>query len=505
MGRRHASSPSERVQWVAELIAHDGEYRVVAPLSRAHGVSRQTLYTWKARGREALQTVFGEPPLVEEVLGSVERRVLSLLVNGHASERNLQAVLAGEGVPLSLGTIAAMIADAESRALRWFATQKGPSSPRVLALDEIYGNNRRGAYLSVVDAHSGAVWQTVGPIAVDEESWTLLMWEVYEHGITWEQTISDGGKAIQRGCATVDPHGAHARDVWHVLAFWGKVHTRLQRRVTELDGQREGIARQAARVAAGKPPQGRNRHPDVAAHLQRIAEAERTAQGVGYLGQELRRLLEVVVRQGGRILPLAERRAEIDAALALLAEVRAAACVEGHREVQRLQTHVEAALPGLLIFAQRLEPLQQAATQVLGDAAVALLGWAWQRRAILGPRVADVLAMVPLSWRETAARLFSAWTNAVRASSLVETWHSLLRPHLAVHRTLSSGLLALLAVWHNHRVFARGVHSGSNPLHLSGLSNAPTDWLVALGYPPQAPISTPKLVSITRQVLTEAA
>ena len=72
----------------------------------------------------------------------------------------------------------------------------------------------------------------------------------------------------------------------------------------------------------------------------------------------------------------------------------------------------------------------------------------------------------------------------MRASSAVETWHSVLRPHLAVHRTLSPGLLALLAVWHNHRVFPRGVHQGQSPLHLSGLIDAPTDWLVALGYPP---------------------
>jgi hypothetical protein len=43
-------------------------------------------------------------------------------------------------------------------------------------------------------------------------------------------------------------------------------------------------------------------------------------------------------------------------------------------------------------------------------------------------------------------------------------------------------MLALLAVWHNHRVFTRGVHTGNSPLQLSGMSEEPTDWLVALGY-----------------------
>lgn len=53
-----------------------------------------------------------------------------------------------------------------------------------------------------------------------------------------------------------------------------------------------------------------------------------------------------------------------------------------------------------------------------------------------------------------------------------------------MHRVLSPGLLALLAVWHNHRVFQRGKYKGKSPLHLRGIVDAPTDWLVAVGYSP---------------------
>ena len=59
-------------------------------------------------------------------------------------------------------------------------------------------------------------------------------------------------------------------------------------------------------------------------------------------------------------------------------------------------------------------------------------------------------------------------------------------------RNLNSAIgLALLAVWHNHRAFARGAHAGRSPLRLSGLPEAPTDWLVALGYPPAAAPAAP--------------
>ncbi len=99
----------------------------------------------------------------------------------------------------------------------------------------------------------------------------------------------------------------------------------------------------------------------------------------------------------------------------------------------------------------------------------------------------------------------AAWDQAVRASSLAENWNSLLRPHLAVHRTLSPGRLALLAVWHNHRLFARGAHQGQSPLQLSGVADAPTDWLVALGYPPVARADQRLPTIVGQPALPEAA
>ena len=97
-----------------------------------------------------------------------------------------------------------------------------------------------------------------------------------------------------------------------------------------------------------------------------------------------------------------------------------------------------------------------------------------------------MVAAFPVDGQASARILLATWEDANRArvSSAVERWHSIQRPHLAVHRTLTRGRLALLAVWHNHRLFTRGPHQGQSPLHLSGMLDAPADWLVALGYPP---------------------
>src|SRR5438552_16826180 len=112
--------------------------------------------------------------------------------------------------------------------------------------------------------------------------------------------------------------------------------------------------------------------------------------------------------------------------------------------------------------------------------------WAWQRRKILGAQPQQLLAALDPAWREPASHLLQAWNQAVRASSVVENWHSIVRPHLAVHRSLSAGMLALLAVWHNHHVAPRGVHEGLSPLQRTGTLQSETDWLVALGYSHQA-------------------
>jgi hypothetical protein len=108
---------------------------------------------------------------------------LTTFVAAHASARGIQTglrTLAARGV--SLTTITHILQEAEQRALHWMATHV-PPTVRALALDEIYANARQGAYLNVVDVHSGAVWASAGPLPVDGDTWTLRLWEVQARGV----------------------------------------------------------------------------------------------------------------------------------------------------------------------------------------------------------------------------------------------------------------------------------------------------------------------------------
>ena len=484
MGQSHPSTPEQRVQWASHMLAHPGEYGLVTQLSRTLGVSRPTLYVWKATAQQALAQAFCATPPAPSVPTTVERQIVTLLVEGHNSYANIQTCLAAlTGQHVSIGMIAAVAQDAQQRAQQWMTTH-APASSRTLALDEIYANNRQGAYLNVVDTDSWAVWAAEGPLAVDADSWTLLLWLAQDRGLTWHATVSDGGDALRAACQTVDPDGRHGRDVWHLFHFWNQIQRRVTRRLTTVQAQTATVARQAARITAGQKPRGGRPRTDLVAHQAEVAQIQQTDTGLRVLGQELQRTLAVVVLDRAGVQDLARRQQDLTAVLDLLAEVQAQAPTPLQREIGRLHTQLRLAQTAVLAFVVPLDQVQQDMVAVLGTSGLALLAWAWQRRGVLEMDAAQLVAALPPAWQAAARVVVHAWTTAGRASSAVENWHSILRPHLAVHRTLSPGLLALLAVWHNHRVFQRGVHKGFSPLQLSGMADAPTDWLVALGYPP---------------------
>jgi hypothetical protein len=423
---------------------------------------------------------------------TLERQVLTLFVNAHASSRGIQhciATLTQRGI--SLATITTILQDAEERALRWMATHV-PPTVRALALDEISANARQGAYLNVVDVHSGAVWASEGPLPVDSDTWTLVLWDLQARGVRWDRVVLDGGGAMQAACRTVTPELPLQHDQWHVLHRCAQLQARLVRQLRDLTARTAVVARQAARVAAGQAPKGRNPQTNLAAHTAAMARATQVVADVRYLTLEVKRLLEVVVVDRRGVLDAVQRQADLAAALALLAEVAVTSPAPFHADVQRVHTVLRDALPSLVTFVDHVAHVQQDLAAVLPAERQALLAWAWLRRKALGWTRRDLLAAIPADWQPPARILLATWEDAVRVSSAVERWHSILRPHLAVHRTLSRGRLALLAVWHNHRVFRRGRHQGQSPLHLSGLLDAPTDWLVALGYPAAHAVAVPQ-------------
>jgi hypothetical protein len=486
----HDSTTEQRVRLVSELIAHDGKYGVVSQSSQSHAISRQTLYIWKRRAEQALKETFDQKEGATQKELQIERAVLTLLTEGHSSYRGIQNCLEELlGIHVSLGKISAIVQQAGEAAMEWLERQV-PAGKRALALDEQYSSQRGEAYLNVVDVHSGLVLATVPPVGVDGESWELLLLDMGERGIEWKTAVSDGGRAISSGVQQVaQADQVFQRDTWHVLNECGKVQHRLDRVVEQWKEQAPAVQRQADRVAAGKKPRGTNPKIDVEAHAALIKRGEYVASSLRYLSHQLQLLLGVVVLSYAgacSVLCSHQRQQELQTLLLLLEELAEQAPGAMQEELKKLLRHLCLAAPHLLCFAPDLDDVQNQVREHLGPAALHLIAWAWLHRDVLGKRSVLDLHDFPPPWREWAQKLICAWEQAVRASSCVENWHSVLRPFLAVHHQLSAGMLALLAVWHNHRVAPRGLHLGQSALQRAGLQSQPADWLCSLGYPPRS-------------------
>lgn len=483
MHQHHTITPTHRLRLASHMIAHQGDYGMVSHLGREYAISRQSLYTLKARGQKCLERVFCPKEQQREEEVWINRAVLTLLVESHASREGIQKCLEDLlGIHVSTGKISAIIHEAGKRAQAYLKCHM-PEGERIIAIDEQYGEERGEGYLNIVDALSCLVLASIPPVTVDSESWQLLLWQMEEQGLQWKMIVSDGGKAIHDAVQKVTPESIHQRDVWHVLHECQKVQMRINNALEVLHERTPTVKEQAKRVAAGKKPLGRNPKTDVGAHEAELHQVEYVANSLQYLSSELQRLLGIVVLKDQGVLGSQERLEELDALLALFSELCKVTPESMKKEVEKLFRHVQLALAGLVGFCQDLDAVQEQACDQLGKQACHLIGWAWQRRAILGPQTKQLAADFPPAWQPRVTELFRAWDEAVRSSSAVENWHSILRPHLAVHRHLPASLLAIFAVWHNHRVAPRGVHQGQSPLMRAGLAKEPADWLEALGYP----------------------
>ena len=137
MRHAHPTTPAQRAQYANQLLAHAGEHGVVTTLSRTLGVSRPTLYAWRARAQQALLTAFTPLAVAPAITPALAREVLTVWVAAHASTRGIQTcvqTLTQRGI--SLETITHILQDAEQRALTWFA-HHAPPTVRALALDEL--------------------------------------------------------------------------------------------------------------------------------------------------------------------------------------------------------------------------------------------------------------------------------------------------------------------------------------------------------------------------------
>lgn len=95
--------------------------------------------------------------------------------------------------------------------------------------------------------------------------------------------------------------------------------------------------------------------------------------------------------------------------------------------------------------------------------------WAWQHRHTLALKAGEGF---PAALQPVVQAFWEALSLFHRSSSLAESLHSWLRPHLHIHRGMPKWLLPLLQLFWNHHPFQRGKRAGKSPLELAGMADA---------------------------------
>jgi len=473
---------SDRVTLGCTGLLAAGEYGLITHLAEALGTSRQFLYTVRTRARTALEAALapGRPgrPAVDARLvvddQQIARTILVLSQAAHASVRSIQAGLRDiVHVERSVGAIEAVLQEAARRAA---ALLPVPTQPVQAEADEVFAADH--PVLEVVDRASGAILALEPAPSRDETAWGCTLLDLAARGVTVGSVTADGADGLRAGAAAAGMP-APRPDHWHTLRDLGRVGQWLEheayRRLEAADrGQRaaaDAVYRQQHQHGPrrGRPLKAATDPASVQAASEAAAVAVRRADGAAYLVAVVREELRSLDAATGQVRQPAAVRADLLAAAALLGELGGRAADAATLLARRAD--------GLVAALTALDAALAGLRAVVGEPGVAFLSWAWQQRAALGLREAAE------AWpaEATVARwVWAALAMTGRTSSMAENLNSVLAFHRATHRGLPATVLAVLAVYRNHRVFPRGARAGHSPLELLGLPSP--HWLDALGY-----------------------
>jgi hypothetical protein len=489
--RRPDISLSVRTQIALDLLERDGEYGVVTPLATTLGVSRTFLYQLKETARGALELALacgqsGRPPLSSQIevdRNRLERGIVTLAAVGCCSIEQTQRVIHELlDIDCSVGYISGVLSQVEERAAQVNAGFV-PCRGVTLAADEIFDGSR--PHLVMVEPDSLLIVELSCQTHRDSLTWGVTFLECDKRGMKIEQVVSDGAAGLKKGIAEAELGIVHQLDLFHTLWEALRVEKSLEREAytaMKREAERFGVIASAksARVWEKRYEQWEKAAEAVEKHIS-VYETYR------WLVSELREGLEFVTHWG--CLRSVEEMEDLIGVVADL--MREIPHKKGQAVADRLQRQ-----KGELV--KYLEPLQEKLAELrvqVGDpelVRLCLQEWRLEKEATQKGKGQNVETYQGqfLQWEAAVvkrARETVRWLlgKVVRASSLVETVNSWLRPFLWRRKGNGGGIYNLLRLcWNTHRFF-RGKRQGKTPAQLADIEVKTDDWLQLVGFAPK--------------------
>lgn len=443
---------------------------LVSELARLYGVSRTRLYELRDGAWEAIIEALrpGEAGRPTQVIGlRVDKafidRTIAILPMLTGSVRDirlgLELIL---GVSRSVGYISQTLTAAGEQATAYNLAMTVPL-PILGEADEIFQG--RKPCLTLVDGRSFLVLSLTPAQARDGTTWGLTYLGLMERGIQFQDLACDGGTGLRAGVREAKLAVPLRPDLFHLLQDAQRLTRRLEgaayraletaERARRADLEARGLRRRCGRRLKIKVPLSQ-------AQIEET-QAMATFDTWSWLLAEVRQALEPITPTH-HLVSGAQTQATVQTAVSLLKEL-------GHADITAFADDLQQKLPELLAPLAWLEQHLAPVLKNLAADTQAFVLWTWQHRHTLDLNLdtdfsETLRSVVPTVW-ETLG-LFH------RSSSLAESLHSWLRPHLQVHRGMPQWLLPLLQLFWNHHQFERGKRVGHSPLDLAGVPDAPS-------------------------------
>ena len=446
----------------------------VSDISKESQISRTYIYQLKTNVynyMESLDNTEDHAPSIKIDKGFIERMVLSLSLDCHASTEGIRRNLASVfGLRISYGKISSILAEASERAEQFDAGIPLDGITQG-ANDEIFQGNT--PVLTGIDTESTYVYLLSEADDRSAGTWQFFMEEQKGQGLELEVSISDAGTGLNAGIPKAFPDICIQPDIFHELRPVGVELARLEREAEKL------IAGEATleKRASGKRPQKKT--------LEQLSQIHEKVD-MAIQEYDLLRILFcwLVELTGFSGYPFQDT---CKLAEWVLSEMEAS--FPGRTKLLGQAKKIREKLPQILSFLQRMEEGFAAASQESGVPLEAFHimyqqkafhAYSWECSQ-MEYRLGELLGNNYESARQEFSRILD---HTKRASSLVENLNSRIRVYMNLKRMVPEKYFILLKVYFNTRKYHRSritERIGKSPLELMTGKEYP-EFLEALGY-----------------------
>lgn len=452
---------STRINLALKMLDPERKWGDASALAKEHGVSRKFLYQLQDRVWSAVEQVIlpkSAGRKSEESTVQIDKRfitkaigVLGSLTPG--SVRGIQSVLELLfGTHRGVGTISETLKAWGDESLAH--NQSIPLPIEVLGeADEIF--QRRQPCLTLVDGRTFLVISLSAQEHRDATTWGCVFLDASNRGVKFTNLVSDEAKGILSGVKAAELNIPVCPDLFHLMQDGKRISQRLERRAYHAITEAERARRIEQEKQMEQRRKGRRLKPkmEFAQALAEEASAIALHDQWNWLLQQTRQALEPFSPEN-TLQSSENARATLVAAAELFKTL-------DNADITAFAEHLLEKLDELVAPLAWLEAALMPLLSQMTTQQQAFLLWAWQNRQT---QSLDIEIHFPKHLQTLVSMCCTILGSFHRSSSLAESLHSWMRPHLQAHRGMPTWLLPMLQMVWNHHAFQRGKRKGKSPL-----------------------------------------